>query len=344
MEATTPLLKIVGLHVEGLRALRNVDWPADGMGWSGAVPDTVVIGGVNGSGKTTLLELLFGTVRALGRAGTFVWESSRAVNAWVDLLVRGAGLDEVFRLVVGDADFIAHHRRKTSLCFVRRGDEWGHGGDGEASTSLKVHKLLASNGERFAATDLPSAIYLPSDRALVIPDEPYKAAGNLRAPPTFTHRFQVPTKWTESLEAVLYAARWADLNALAAGRTEHNFDVYAEAFSTFFEGKRLEWEDGELCVRLADGGRHGLDALSSGEKQVVIIVSELLRRWRPGSLLLIDEPESHMHPVWLAKLWDLLKRWQRERGGQLIVATQSTQLFGLADASSRVLLGGRDFR
>jgi predicted ATPase len=194
----------------------------------------------------------------------------------------------------------------------------------------------------FASTDLPSAIYLPSDRALVIPEEAYKAAGNLKAPQTFTHRFHVPAKWSESLEAILYAARWADLNALAAGRTEHNFDVYAEAFSTFFEGKRLEWDEGELVVRVASGARHGLDALSSGEKQVIIIVSELLRRWRPGSLVLIDEPESHMHPIWLAKLWRLISRWQRERGGQVILATQSTQLFGLAGAGSRMLLGDRN--
>jgi len=62
--AKPPLLKIVGLHVEGLRALRRADWPADGMGWGDAVPDMVVIGGVNGSGKTTLLELLFESVGA----------------------------------------------------------------------------------------------------------------------------------------------------------------------------------------------------------------------------------------------------------------------------------------
>ncbi len=33
VESVKPCLKVVGLHVEGLRALRKVDWPADGMGW-----------------------------------------------------------------------------------------------------------------------------------------------------------------------------------------------------------------------------------------------------------------------------------------------------------------------
>jgi predicted ATPase len=308
MVAKAPLLKIVGLHVEGLRALGRVDWPADGMGWGDVVPDVVVIGGVNGSGKTTLLELIFESVRRLQQPA----ESSSSFEALVQVHVRGAGRDNVF-----DVSFRRAISKGRSMAMVEP-------------------------DEQFAATNLPSAIYLPSDRALVIPEEAYKAAGNLRAPQTFTHRFQPAAKWSESLEAVLYAARWADLNALAAGRTEHHFDVYAEAFSTFFEGKRLDWENGELVVRVADGSLHALDALSSGEKQVIILVSELLRRWRPGSLILIDEPESHMHPVWIAKLWVLLKRWQRERGGQVILATQSTQLFGLADVGGKTLLGGRD--
>jgi energy-coupling factor transporter ATP-binding protein EcfA2 len=312
--AEGPLLKIVGLHVEGLRALKRVDWPADGMGWGGVVPDVVVIGGVNGSGKTTLLELIFAAVCRLQKPN----EPGIACDAEVRIQVRRADRDDVVPVR------------------FRRDDP------GRQKGRTVFSDAMVEPDEQFAASDLPSTIYLPSDRALVIPEEPYKAAGNLKAPQTFTYRFHAPAKWSESLEAVLYAARWADLNALAAGRTEHNFDAYAEAFSTFFEDKRLVWEDGELVVRVADGSLHALDALSSGEKQVIILVSELLRRWRPGSLVLIDEPESHMHPVWIAKLWRLLKRWQQERGGQVILATQSTQLFGLADVRGKILLGGGD--
>ncbi len=323
--ASAPLLKIVGLHVEGLRALRRVDWPADGMGWGDTVPDMVVVGGVNGSGKTTLLELIFESVHGLEKPA----ESRPSFKASVMIEVRRGDREHLYRWNFDPKD------------------DWPrlHGRWGEATTFTQlVRRGVVGRPEQFAASDLPSAIYLPSDRSLVIPEEAYKAAGNLKAPLTFTHRFQVPSKWSESLEALLYSARWANLNALAAGRTEHNFGVYAEAFDTFFEGKHLDWHDGELVVRLSDGNRHALDTLSSGEKQVIIIVSELLRRWRPGSLILIDEPETHMHPIWLAKLWDLLKRMQRERGGQVIVATQSTQLFGLADAGSTVLLGGRSLQ
>jgi ABC-type lipoprotein export system ATPase subunit len=318
-----PLLKIVGLHVEGLRGLKRADWPADGMGWGDAVPDTVMIGGVNGSGKTTLLELLFESVRTLQQPA----QSRPSVDERIDLQVRRLNLDETLRL---------RFLRNETWPLIQKKRKDGHGwGPSQKHTS----DALAVPPEHFAASDLPSAIYLPTDRSLIIPEEIYKAAGKLRAPPAFTHRFHIPTTWSESLEALFYAARWADLNALSEGRTEHNFDVYAEAYATFFENKRIDWHDGEVGVRLSDGTRHALEALSSGEKQVIIIVTELLRRWRPGSLILIDEPETHMHPIWVAKLWDLLKRMQRERGGQVIVATQSTQLFGLADAGSKVLLG-----
>ena len=63
-------------------------------------------------------------------------------------------------------------------------------------------------------------------------------------------------------------------------------------------------------------------------------------RWTPGSLVLLDEPELHLHESWLAALWGALRRLQRERGGQVIVTTQSGYLFGLGGAGSRVILRG----
>jgi recombinational DNA repair ATPase RecF len=57
--AIKPSLKITGLHIAGYRSIRQLDWPQDGLGWNGTVPDIVLVGGANGSGKTTLLEGLF---------------------------------------------------------------------------------------------------------------------------------------------------------------------------------------------------------------------------------------------------------------------------------------------
>jgi predicted ATPase len=103
--------------------------------------------------------------------------------------------------------------------------------------------------------------------------------------------------------------------------------------------KHLVWDHGELFVKIAStGAMHPLTKLSSGENQVIVFMAELLRRWRPGSLILIDEPDLHLHPAWPATLWSTLKSWQEERGGQVIATTQSTSLFGIADHGTTLLL------
>jgi predicted ATP-dependent endonuclease of OLD family len=73
---------------------------------------------------------------------------------------------------------------------------------------------------------------------------------------------------------------------------------------------------------------------------MILLVSELLRGWRPGSLILIDEPELHLHTAWQLRLWDLLRQLRTERGGQVILTTQSSDLFEVADHRSMLLLGG----
>src|SRR5262245_27290887 len=133
MPSVKPCLKIVGLHVEGLKALRRVDWPADGMAWGGEVPDLVMVGGVNGSGKTTLLELISDVARTL-----LDWERVpvlSAWNAWLDLRVTSTFTGSTtFRVIVGDQAFIDAHRTEDSMGLQRqahayaplsRGPTWG---------------------------------------------------------------------------------------------------------------------------------------------------------------------------------------------------------------------------
>src|SRR4051812_539927 len=109
-----PSLRVTGLHVEGLRALRKLDWPENGMGWNGRVPDVVLVGGVNGSGKTTLLELI--TLAAAAAAydsdsfGRFLRPTpgKPSANALVDFEIAGEPLGEmVFRVLGGDDRFEA---------------------------------------------------------------------------------------------------------------------------------------------------------------------------------------------------------------------------------------------
>jgi ATPase subunit of ABC transporter with duplicated ATPase domains len=191
---------------------------------------------------------------------------------------------------------------------------------------------------------IPGAVYIPSEeRTFVLPQERFKAAGKSSNLDSFVYRWRPPEKWEDSLEARLYSARWEDLNAKEEGRPQdaHHFNAYSREFERFFGGaKSLKWVQGELTVELKNGTQHDLSRLSSGEKQVITLMGEILHRWRPGSLILIDEPELHLHSSWLTRLWEALEYWQRERGGQVIVATQSNHLFQIAEPRTAVLLGG----
>lgn len=341
---TRPCLKITGLHIEGLRSLQRVGWPEDGLGWGGEVPDLVLVGGLNGSGKTTLLELLFGAVKAF-RGWNPGNLHKHAFNAWIDILIRSDETGEAhYRFVVGDQDFVSSSSKGDCLGLVRQ-PNGGYVPLYKGETWEVLHEFT-QDAEAYESSSIPGAIYLPADRRFVLPEEKYKSPGRLEMRQDFFFRLNKPKSWKDSVEALLYAARWEDLNAIAEGRPgeARHFDAYAAAFHAFFgQAKSLIWDRGELFIRMADTGQlHSIAELSSGEQQVLLLVGELYRRWRPGSLILIDEPELHFHSSWQTCLWSTLVQWQRERGGQVILATQSNHLFTIAEPGTKVMLAGGD--
>jgi predicted ATPase len=350
------------LHVRDLKSIRKLDWPGDGLGWGDRVPDTVIIGGANGTGKTTLLEFLFAVAQVLGgnrqpmdalinSAFTIVRDDPKGgsvfvppiPSAWVDLDLTWGSLlvGQRLRFLTGHPDFV--QANKTENCFGFYGPfREGPPGEGPAIGQLEIIQACVHHG---AIAEGPAAIYLSSRRDLALPDTAFKSAGKLAPPNQFAYRWEQPPTWDASIEALLYSARWADLNAKESGQPEkaNHFDAYARAFDSFYEGsKQLAWTpEGELIVLVrGTRSRHGLSGLSDGEKQVIVLCAELLRRWRPGSLILIDEPELHLHTHFQARLLDILEGMQNERGGQVILATQSPDLWRFASKQGRLILTG----
>lgn len=328
-----PRIKITGLHIAGYRSLRRVDWPEDGLDWRGEVPDTVLVGGANGSGKTTLLELIFDVVR--------FW-----LTFGVQKPFGGLVPSEGLRIEL-TTDF-----RHDSLTL--RFDDGSDPSAPKRNTYSFRHDTLRINSGSVARPEeilkplkdrasAPRLIYFPTDRSVRFPATEFKGPGRQMRSESSVYRYTPPKDWLNSVEAILYEARWRDLNAKERGKQgPGHFAAFERVMQRFFAGaKQLYWDDdGVLHVRTQDGALHPLEALSSGEKQILLFAAELVDRWTPGSLVLIDEPELHLHEAWLAALWDLICELQQERGGQVIVATQSNYLFGLGGPGTHVLLGG----
>lgn len=331
-QATAPHLKITGLHLAGYRSIKQLDLPEDGIGWAGVVPDIMLVGGANGSGKTTLLEGLFNCFDSLFGQPPHtrpIFPGARELR--LDLRVASDMISErTLRLVAGNMKFVLANQDENTFIYPsrNRSEPWN-----DVLDYIDDPSLLANDGA-------PHILYFPSDRQLTFP-ESTQSFEESSDPERVAWRFKPAATYKDSLTNQLYQARFMDLNAKEEGqpgRATH-FSSYADAFHRFVDDtKQLVWHNAKLRVRTADGILHGLPELSSGEKQVLIFAAELRRRWTPGSLVLIDEPELHLHAAWQSTLFKLITDLQRERGGQVILATQSHHMFGLGEVATKVVL------
>jgi predicted ATPase len=65
------------------------------------------------------------------------------------------------------------------------------------------------------------------------------------------------------------------------------------------------------------------DGLSSGHKLVLLMMTRLVRAVRERTLVLLDEPETHLHPPLLAALTRALSDLLADRNGMAVIATHS---------------------
>lgn len=335
-----PLFQITNIHIRNLRGIRALDLPEDGMGWKDGFPPVVMIGGANGSGKTTLLRCIARACRVLAKPESLPKEVS-ATECLIDFsLSDGRGKTSNIRFLCGEGQYLeandtnqcyGYRTFKVNYKFFRQGLDEVHG--------------VVSDPKRFAESNLPRLIFLPSEnRDLIVPGEAHIVARQLEDKAGFVAwwEWSRDKQWKGSTLELLYWARWADLNAKEIGRQDQaiQFERYTRAFHDLTRGKKhLVWTiNGDLVVELAEGGSHPINDLSSGERQALFLLAELRRLWRPGSLVLIDELELHLHDAWQGSIYESLISMQKELGGQVLITTQSHSLFEMAKLGTRVLL------
>ncbi len=340
-----PCFQLANLHIRNLRGIERLDLPRDGMGWDNGFPPVAVLGGANGSGKTTLLACIAQACQILVSQPAAMPFAVSAEECLLDFLILdGENETHTIRFLVGNTSFVDDF--KTDWCF-------GYSVNGNKTKAIPSEKLgeirkILKNPNRFSGTRLPRLVFLPSDnRDLVIPSVRSKIprSGVLEDTAGFVAWLEKTgeRQWDGSTLELFYAARWADLNAKEEGKADEavEFDRFTRAFDNLTNGrKRLGWTPkGALVVRLDNGQSHSLKHLSSGERQALFLLAELERLWRPGSLILIDELELHLHDAWQGALYEAVRRMQSRLGGQVILTTQSHSLFSMAELGTRALLG-----
>ena len=122
---------------------------------------------------------------------------------------------------------------------------------------------------------------------------------------------------------------------------------FKSAFNNFFEKLRFDsadYETGKILFQ-KNGKKFEMVSLSSGEKQIVVRGSSILKNLKnmKDGVALIDEPENGMHPRWAKKIMKFYEDLVTIKGNQLaqlIFATHSELVLetALADRENTLVI------
>jgi predicted ATP-dependent endonuclease of OLD family len=115
--------------------------------------------------------------------------------------------------------------------------------------------------------------------------------------------------------------------------------LYEKTVNSFLDDKSVEVDgSGALKIRLSSSLELDWHLLSSGEKQILILLTEALLRVDKPVVYIADEPELSLHVTWQERLLESLVTLGGQK--QIIVATHSPDIVG--DFRDKVIDLGRE--
>jgi energy-coupling factor transporter ATP-binding protein EcfA2 len=103
--------------------------------------------------------------------------------------------------------------------------------------------------------------------------------------------------------------------------------VFVDTVNAFYQGKVLSFHLREgITIRTLTHERLNPNLLSSGEKQLLLLLSNVLAAGDQASVFIIDEPEISLNIKWQRKLVDALLQCTRNSRTQFLLATHSLEL------------------
>ena len=103
--------------------------------------------------------------------------------------------------------------------------------------------------------------------------------------------------------------------------------LYENTVNSFLEDKTIKVdESGDLKIELSSKSELNWRSLSSGEKQILILLTQALLKLNEPVVYIADEPELSLHVTWQEKLLESLSTLGGQK--QIIVATHSPDIVG----------------
>jgi predicted ATPase len=350
-------MKIRRIVLKNVRNFVDFDYTFEDS-WTGEIPDALLLIGPNGSGKTTILEViaeLWQLVAEYFQDSELHLPNPLSYNSLAAIEIIGfereplwvsfTGLSEqlpdfisteidAHRVAIWSRQDIPEGTTSLSSDYAEPGNpyftyRWG---EQMSHWKQKWSQLLTQNilGK---VSDLPNLVYLPSEIRQLLPVKEKFTVQPESEDYHWLARYEPVLSRKGSLHNYLYNLKVVDETA---------FQQIVEQANDFMPDKQLNGFDrrtGDLLVKLKNGLEHSINNLSSGEKQVLLMLATITRWLRPGGIVLIDEPDLHLHPTLTTAFVAHLRRMIKEKGGQLIIASHVTELWQDFTESHRVELG-----
>lgn len=341
--ATNSAMRIARLDIANFRGIRRLE--LDGL----ETEPLVVISGANGAGKSLLLEAIFFAssmwhfgMPDAGCIGPWGPSAHVELSVWLSSEERRrleALRDEHQPAVAGSAPeylTLGFESRANGASPIHS-DQW---------LSLLTTTAQAV-GQTFGVVDyLPADRQIPRGEAASISTE---VLSEQRTRDLRQQAFQAARNRSvfalSGVQPVLATLDYLDLIQQRAegGEIGGEYEMLTSAFERA-TGKRIPRplpdpsgaSGARLVVETPAGPSHRLDDLSSGEQSVLGLMFYVRRLSSSGGVLLIDEPELHLHPALHPLLFDVLGD-VAERA-QIWTVTHSTRLVSSASAQALVHL------
>ncbi len=310
----------------------------------------------NGKGKTTVLNLLSCLMRLLGEKEpkeygldnldegelrvqwdvrvNFTWQGKE--HAIVLSLLAGAFGDDPALKPWGDSELTKFQTKSWHrVGFKRRAKGFlepiGRGDDVVSAILSTLQNWRGESPSGFEENDfnLPTVLYFSAYRDI---PSIMGAVRNISDPEHWgyqpAHAFAPHTShWADSLDNLLVWLYWLDSDR-ENGRFKRAQDIINkrvfEGTSKFLKGIRKT--PPEAIVQNGES-EHRLDRLSSGEKNLVQLFLRIGAHMTRNTIILIDEPEVHLHPRWQHRLMRHMKEFLKDNPGcTIIAATHSLEM------------------
>tara|TARA_B100001059_G_C17816155_1_gene575382 strand:- start:1118 stop:2434 length:1317 start_codon:yes stop_codon:yes gene_type:complete len=99
-------------------------------------------------------------------------------------------------------------------------------------------------------------------------------------------------------------------------------DLFLKIISDFIVGKKFEFDSGVLTI--VEPKKFPVSKLSSGEKQLLILLTEAVLQKQQPYIFLADEPELSLHIAWQRRVVPAIK--SLNPNAQVVVATHSPEI------------------